>query len=98
MNIEKIFALKEQLKQKEASPKYQKEPLLLLKNRDGLQVYLHQEKTITGHKETNAANDLVKQINSLIGTLIEPTQLPENQLPQWLQKQAQKKRKPRLHL
>ncbi len=98
MKIEKIFALKEQLKQKKSSAKYQKKPSLLPKNSDGHQLYLYQEKTIMGHQETKYANDLAKQINSLIGTLMDPTQLQENQLPQWLQKPAQKKRKQHLHL
>jgi hypothetical protein len=98
MKIEKIFALKEQLKQQEISSKHHHEASLLPKNRHGHQLHLHAEKTIIGNRETNYANDLAKQINSLIGTLMEPTQLPENQLPQWLQKQAQKKKKRHLHL
>ncbi|MEO6356776.1 MAG: hypothetical protein ABIU77_19255, partial [Ferruginibacter sp.] len=91
-------ALKEQLKQQEISSKHHHEASLLPKNSNGHQLYLHQEKIIMGHRETHNSNDLAKQINSLIGTLMEPTQLPENQLPQWLQKPVQKKRKPHLHL
>jgi hypothetical protein len=98
MKIEKIFALKEQLKQKGVSLNHQNDQSLLPKNSNSHQLYLHQEKTIMGHRETHNSNDLAKQINSLIGTLMEPTQLPENQLPQWLQKPVQKKRKPHLHL
>ncbi|CAN5316024.1 hypothetical protein BH11BAC5_BH11BAC5_36560 [soil metagenome] len=98
MKIEKIFALKEQLKQQETMGKQQNEQSLLRKNSNGHQLHSHQEKTIIGHRETHYPNDLAKQINSLIGTLVEPTQLQENQLPQWLQKPVQKKRKQHLHL
>jgi hypothetical protein len=98
MKIEKILALKELLNQKEIMAQQQNEPSLLFKNRLTNPLHLHKERAFVGHRETNYVKDLAREINRMIGTVMEPTMVADNQLPQWLQKQQQKKRKPHHHL
>ena len=98
MKIENIMGLKYQLKQKELMGKRPAEFSLLPKNNHAHQLHLHPKKTIIGNHATNHAKDVAREINSIIGTVMEPTLVPDNQLPQWLQKQEQKKKKPHHHL
>ena len=98
MKIEKIMGLKEQPKQRELVGKQPGEFSLLPKNNHTHQLHLQQKKAILGYHETNHAKDLAREINRMIGTVMEPTLVPDNQLPQWLQKQEQKKKKPHHHL
>ncbi|MEO7485481.1 MAG: relaxase/mobilization nuclease domain-containing protein [Ferruginibacter sp.] len=98
MKIEKILALKEQLKQQETMGKQQNEPSLLAKKEHSHKMQLYQKITIIEHPETNHTKELAREISRMIGTVMEPTMVPDNQLPQWLQKQQQKKRKLHHHL
>lgn len=98
MKIEKILALKEQLIQRQMIVKQQNKPSLLPKHKDAYQPHFHRSKAIIGNQETTLAKDLAEEINRMIGTVMEPAHVPDNQLPQWLQKQKQKKKKLHHHL
>jgi hypothetical protein len=97
MKIEKIFAVKHEIKTAQQVERNRKEPELqkqsksLMKSFTTTERFMSKSNLIKG-QEPSPATELQKQLNDLIYQIIKPEDIPDRLATEWLKKKRQKKR------